>query len=181
MGRRKTIKLPSKIRANKSISRRQAIEKLGHYCYWCKVFTDDSVYNFKSPRATTIDHRFNKLDPRRKGNDNNIVIACFSCNQARSVLDEIAFRKDRKDIRISHHAIMREIEPVESVPVLVEVKEKRTITCEKVGFSGPKIVIDVPLSRWQKIKRWIKNKYEALQSRLPRKLRKANRTYPRRS
>lgn len=103
---RKVVKR-STITPYQSIERMKVIADLGLKCHWCGVFTDNSIYNANSPNKTTIDHIYNRLDPRRMGNDDKVVVACETCNSARARMHEFIFRQQKHPV--SCCMIIREI------------------------------------------------------------------------
>ncbi len=161
----------------RSLDRRLLIDKLGKSCHWCGIYTDDSIYNEDSPRKTTIDHLYNRLDPRRKGNNDKVVVACDACNQMRARMHEYIFRcqfpikhalpfdlmipevvAELPFVEVSVNSYvadpvieMQFIESVVEMPIVPPTTKKSLAECLNPIMRGPRIIIDVPpLTKWQK-------------------------------
>ena len=93
----------SKLKTLRAVNRRKIVAEKGFRCHWCGVLTDDSIYSGGSPRKTTIDHLYNKLDPRRRGQDNNVVVACEACNAMRARIHEFVFGQRSFAIKYARH------------------------------------------------------------------------------
>lgn len=117
------------------IERRKVIAAKGLKCFWCGICTDDSIYNTGSQRATTIDHVYNKLDPNREANNNEVVVACYACNQMRARMHEFVFATDRIDY-VRAEMYIHDVEKPIEVEIEIEVPIK-------------------PMSRWQRVWNWI--------------------------
>ena len=156
----------SKLFTMRSLERRKIIERLGCKCHWCGVFTDNSVYGEGTPRETTIDHLYNKLDPRRKGNSDKVVIACESCNQMRARIAEFVFGRQ---FPIRHAAKVDEIRIEQIVVDVIPQSEHQSAlpvedTEQKVianapAIKGPRVVRYEPLTLWERFSIWAKAKY----------------------
>ncbi|KKN79629.1 hypothetical protein LCGC14_0338330 [marine sediment metagenome] len=73
--------------------RRKRLFEAHPYCHWCGAEVDNSPFvshQPPSPDAATIDHRYGKLDPRRRSTldpDAMSVLSCWECNNRRGQED----------------------------------------------------------------------------------------------
>lgn len=156
----------NKLLTIRSLERRKIIEKLGCKCHWCGVFTDNSVYGEGTPRETTIDHIYNKLDPRRSGNNDKVVVACEACNQMRGRIAEFVFGRQfaiRHAANIKPIAVIPQVEiPNESEITHVEVSQVVS-SRQNVFVIGPvhgsQVVRHEPLTLWECLSIWVGVKY----------------------
>lgn len=154
---RKIVK-SAKPKQLKQLERRMIVDKLGLRCNWCNVYTDNSIYANESPRKTTIDHLYNRLDPMRKGNDDKVVIACEACNAMRARIHEFVF--GQRKFPIKYALEIEETVVVEAPQRPKPKKHEYKPTVLNPVIRGPKIIIDVPRepvvppTRWERVKAW---------------------------
>ena len=77
------------------------------HCHWCGVLTTltniKHIHGQPDPTMATVDHIISRFDPRRwveqKPGEIRKVLACFSCNNRRSIEDQKKLRKEEELLR----------------------------------------------------------------------------------
>lgn len=137
----------------RGLSRRKIVDQLGLKYHWCGVVTDNSIYNEESPRKTTIDHIYNKLDPRREGNNDKVVVACEACNCMRARMHEYIFGQRNLPIKYALEIEKKCVIDIDTVVQETSIEPTKIEPPRVLNpvIQGPRIVRDVPpLTRWQK-------------------------------